>query len=186
MESRRTGVWRMGYGLSAFSHPDVFSLLPRFVGYCQFQIYSICYTGYFYKWVFSDTSNLSRYHLFLLAGGVQDSGCHPSPGPFAFSHGSCPYFFLRNAGSALSCSCVAVSAALSFTACDSGAIGCDLIVLSAGIGWPCSRPGASMTLGFASQRASAWAASIFIFSWRWTSWICSWSEGGCSRTWRSH
>lgn len=130
-------------------------------------------------------SSVRLRHLLLLVGGVQASGCQLSPGPLAFSHGSCPNFCFRKAGSALSCSRVA-DVVSSFTAFDSGALGCVLAVFRAGTGWRCCLPGASITRGFASQRASARAASIFILFCRVTSAACSCSEGGCSRTWRSH
>lgn len=50
----------------------------------------------------------------------------------------------------------------------------------------CCRSGASSADGFDAQRWSACKASTFILSWRATSCLCSSSEGGSKRVWRSH
>lgn len=118
------------------------------------------------------------HYFLLLAGGDHACGCHSSLGPpLGLLHGSCPYFFATpSPGCSEGCALASL-----LTLVVSGATGCVLAVSRVGRRWPFGWPGASMTLGLASHRASACAARIFMRSWRTSSCDCSVMEGGCSR-----
>lgn len=135
----------------------------------------------------SDVDNEAFLHIVFHRWdlGVHDSGCQPSPGLTALSHGFSGFLvFVSGTGSGW-----AVGSAGDGAFCVEVALSgfvFSVVWLFCGVGFGCCVWGLSRKDGLLAQRSSASRARFFILAWRMRSCCCSWMVGGSSRRYRSH